>query len=75
MLSGIQENGLKIPFLKVHVKAGYVLLGLIALHIAGVTLSETRQHSGLISAMFSGKKNFAEEPIDLAEFPEESQHR
>lgn len=61
-------NGFKIPFGRIHLYSCYALLALIALHIAGVALSETRQRSGLISAMFSGTKTFTEEPIDLEEF-------
>ena len=60
-------NGLKAPFGQWHIWLSYVLLGLAAVHIAGVTLSETRQRSGLVSAMFSGKKTFAEPPVDLEE--------
>ena len=37
-----------------HLYGSWILMGLIALHIAGVTLTEVRQRSGLISTMVSG---------------------
>jgi len=46
---------------KVHVCSAYSLLAVIAMHIAGVVLSEVRQRGGLISAMFSGEKVFSDD--------------
>jgi len=55
------------PFITIHVYAFYVLLGAILLHLIGVVVSELREKSGLVSAMFTGKKVFSEKPIDLNE--------
>jgi Ni/Fe-hydrogenase 1 B-type cytochrome subunit len=41
-----------------HLYGSWILLGLMALHIAGVTLTEMRQRSGLISTMVSGRPPF-----------------
>ncbi len=55
------------PFITIHVYAFYVLLGAVLLHLLGVVVSELREKSGLVSAMFTGKKVFHENPIDLDE--------
>lgn len=52
------------PFIILHYYVFYVLLLAVLVHIAAAVLSEKRG-SGLISAMFSGRKAFAEEPVDL----------
>jgi len=55
------------PFITIHVYVFYALLGAILLHLIGVVVSELREKSGLVSAMFTGKKVFHEKPIDLDE--------
>ena len=55
------------PFITIHVYAFYTLLGVILLHLLGVVVSELREKSGLISAMFTGKKVFHKPPVDLDE--------
>lgn len=52
------------PFITVHYYAFWVLLGAILLHLLGVVVSELRERNGLVSAMFTGKKVFAEKPFD-----------
>ncbi len=52
------------PFITLHVYAFYLLLIAIFLHIAAVIISEIREQSGLISAMFTGQKVFSKKPID-----------
>lgn len=52
------------PFITLHVYTFYTLLVAILLHIGGVVYSELREKSGLISAMFTGRKFFTEEPAD-----------
>ena len=53
------------PFIKTHYFVFFVLLAAIILHIAAVVISEKREKNGLVSAMFSGRKVFAEKPVDL----------
>jgi len=52
------------PFVTVHYYAFWVLLAAILLHILGVVVSELRERNGLVSAMFNGKKVFADKPFD-----------
>jgi cytochrome b len=40
---------------------------MIVIHVTGVTLSEVRQQSGAVSAMFSGRRTIAGTPLDAAE--------
>jgi Ni/Fe-hydrogenase 1 B-type cytochrome subunit len=50
-----------------HVWTSYLLLAMIILHIAGVTLSEVRQDSGVVSAMISGRQHLPAMPEEPAE--------
>ena len=52
------------PFIITHKYAFYVLLIAIFFHILGVVVAETKEKSGLISAMFTGKKVFKNKPAD-----------
>lgn len=52
------------PFITLHYYGFYVLLLAVIVHVAAAVLSE-KKGSGLISAMFSGRKAFAEKPVDL----------
>ena len=58
------------PFIQTHVYVFYTLLVAIFLHIAGVVVSELREKASLVSAMFTGKKVFAEKPVDADENPD-----
>jgi len=51
-------------FIKTHIAAFYTLLVLIVLHIAAVIRSEIKHGGTIISAMFTGKKAFSQEPAD-----------
>ena len=42
----------------------YALLVVIVLHITGVVVTELREGSGVVSAMFTGRKVFDREPRD-----------
>jgi cytochrome b len=55
----------------VHSYSAYLLMGMIVLHISGAALSEIRQRSGVVSAMFSGKKSMSGPPIDADDSDEE----
>jgi Ni/Fe-hydrogenase 1 B-type cytochrome subunit len=46
----------RAPFVRIHGYGFYALLGLAALHIAAVIVTEVRGGGNLISAMFTGKK-------------------
>lgn len=52
------------PFVTVHYYVFYILLAAIILHLVGVLVSELRERNGLVSAMITGKKVFAEKPFD-----------
>jgi len=52
------------PFVEVHETVFYLILIAVLLHIAGVVVTEVVEKSGLVSAMFSGRKYFAEKPVD-----------
>jgi len=52
------------PFIITHVYAFYTLLILIALHIGAIVITEIRERSGLITAMFTGRKVFPKQPVD-----------
>lgn len=51
----------------VHRYGAYLLLVMVVVHVTGVTLSEVRQQSGVVSAMFSGRKLVAGTPVDAGE--------
>jgi cytochrome b len=53
------------PFITLHVYNFYLLLLTIALHIGGVVFSELKERSGLVSAMFTGRKFLSGRPADL----------
>ncbi|SDE36290.1 cytochrome b/b6 domain-containing protein [Kordiimonas lacus] len=52
------------PFIDTHEIVFFALLGLIVLHIAAVVWTEIRHGGGIVSAMFTGRKVFAEKPAD-----------
>ena len=53
------------PFINTHKYSFYLLVLCIALHITAVVISELSEKNGLISAMFTGKKVFADKPVDV----------
>lgn len=61
---------LKAPVGKLHFWLAWSLLVAIGVHIGGVVLSEIRQQSGLVSAMFSGRKFLQVEPLDVDARPD-----
>jgi len=54
----------RAPFIEIHELTFFALIGTIFLHIAGVVITEIKERSGLISAMFTGSKMFDKEPED-----------
>lgn len=60
-----QMRELRKPIVTIHLYVFYSLLVVIFLHIIGVVTGELTEKSSLISAMFTGKKLFSKEPIDI----------
>ena len=54
----------RAPFIEIHEIAFYLLLIAIILHIVAVVVTEVRERSGLVSAMFSGIKYLDKKPED-----------
>jgi Ni/Fe-hydrogenase 1 B-type cytochrome subunit len=52
------------PFLVSHLYAYYALLVVVALHVAGVVITEIREGGNLISATFTGRKIISGRPVD-----------
>ncbi len=52
------------PFITVHYYGFYLLLGMTLVHILAVVVTELREGSNLISAMFTGRKILNDEPVD-----------
>ncbi len=55
---------LRKPFITTHETLYYVLLALIAAHIAGAVVTDVKERNGIISAMFTGRKVFGKRPVD-----------
>ena len=53
------------PFITTHYYVFFILLVSIVLHLIGVVVTELRERNGLVSAMFTGKKIFADKPFDV----------
>jgi Ni/Fe-hydrogenase 1 B-type cytochrome subunit len=51
-------------FITTHYYVFYILLAAILLHLLGVVVTELRERNGIVSAMFTGKKVFADKPYD-----------
>ncbi len=52
------------PFITIHLYGFYILLIAIFLHVFAIVVTEIRERSGLISAMFTGRKVFPKKPVD-----------
>jgi len=52
------------PFIITHVYVFYILLIFIVLHIGAIVITEIRERSSLITAMFTGRKVFPKKPVD-----------
>ncbi len=60
-------RALREPFALVHLYSFYLLVIGIAIHIAGVVITELREGGGLTSAMISGRKVLKGRPVDTVE--------
>lgn len=54
----------RAPFIEIHEIIFYLLMLAIVLHVAAVVITEIRERSGLVSAMFSGIKYLDKKPED-----------
>jgi cytochrome b len=54
----------RAPFIEIHEICFYLLILAILLHVVAVVVTEVRERSGLISAMFSGIKYLDKKPED-----------
>ena len=57
----------RAPIVKTHELTYFVLLALIAIHIAAAVIAEVREGGSIISAMFTGRKIHDGEPTDSPE--------
>jgi Ni/Fe-hydrogenase 1 B-type cytochrome subunit len=57
-------RAMRAPVVETHEIIYFLLLGLIALHIFAVVATELKHGGNIISAMFSGRKTFAQPPAD-----------
>lgn len=65
--SGAYEDmrSFRQPIITTHLYVFYLLMAAVLLHIASVVVTEVREKSGLISAMFSGEKVLYAPPVDV----------
>lgn len=59
-----EMRAFRSPIITVHLYNAYLLMLLIPFHIIGVIVTDIKEGSGLISAMFTGKKMFDSKPVD-----------
>jgi cytochrome b len=57
-------RALREPFVAVHLYNFYLLLVVIVLHVAAVVITDIKEGSGIISAMFTGRKVVSGTPVD-----------
>ncbi len=55
------------PIVTTHEYVFFLLLIAVVFHVAGVVFTEVRERSGLVSAMFTGRKIFDAPPSDEVE--------
>lgn len=57
----------RAPVVELHESLFFGLLGLVALHVAGVVVAELREGGALVSAMITGRKLLDHPPADAAD--------
>jgi len=57
----------RAPIVETHELTYFVLLALIAIHIASAVIAELKEGGAIISAMFTGRKIHTREPVDAKE--------
>lgn len=56
---------LRAPFVRIHGWTFHALLVTTVLHVGAVVITELREGGSLVSAMFTGRKVFPRQPVDL----------
>ena len=60
-------------YIAIHEFNFFVLCFIVLLHIAAVIITEVKEQGAIISAMFTGRKIFSKDPVDVdkngSEFP------
>jgi cytochrome b len=69
-----EMRAFRSPIVRTHEYNYFILLVLIAIHIAAAVISEFREGGTLISAMFTGRKVHRAEPVDAPATPEDAQN-
>lgn len=57
-------RAMRAPYATVHLYGFYILAVVVAIHVAGVVVTEVREGGGLVSAMFTGRKIVSGSPVD-----------
>ncbi|MCW5622679.1 MAG: cytochrome b/b6 domain-containing protein, partial [Burkholderiales bacterium] len=57
-------RALRKPFAVVHLYSFYALMAMVVLHVTAVVITELREGSSIVSAMFTGRKIMAGRPED-----------
>lgn len=57
----------RAPIVETHELTYFILLALIAIHIAAAVIAEIKEGGTIISAMFTGRKIHGREPVDASE--------
>ena len=52
------------PFALVHLYSFYVLVVVVAIHVAAVIITEIKEGGSIVSAMFTGRKTISGRPVD-----------
>jgi cytochrome b len=65
----------RAPIVETHELTYFILLALIAIHIASAVIAELKEGGTLISAMFTGRKIHGREPVDAREAVRAERHR
>lgn len=60
-----EMRAFRSPIVRTHEYTFYLLIALIAIHIATAVVAELREGGTVISAMFTGRKVHEREPVDL----------
>jgi Ni/Fe-hydrogenase 1 B-type cytochrome subunit len=60
-----EMRAFRAPFILVHETNYFIIAAVALIHIVSVIVTEIREGSGLISAMFTGKKVISGTPADI----------
>src|SRR5690606_13640812 len=60
-----EMRSFRAPIVRIHEYNFYLLIALIAIHIAAAVVTEFREGGAVISAMFTSRKVHEREPVDF----------